>query len=343
MTGARLTAFGAFPKFLGQKKISRWPRAMLTVLFLATGAGGAWAKCTIEPGFPTAVFTLNMGTITIPPDQAIGPIGDPTTFPRVSTAVKAGSCNIKGNANYRMVPAEVPGFTKVYETGVKGVGIKLTFNPGDGPIDLTNTITYNGNLNIFLLPSSSYTVQLYKTGPVTGSGPFTPGAIMNATFDTDTKPFTTVFIPGNGITVVTPSCTVDAGSKNIVVQLGKVRTSSFSGVGSTAGSRPFDIKLNCSAGTSANNTVFLRMDATPDPSGQQGVLQVAQGAGAATGVGIQVLDGNSTGVRFGEDALVGPSKDGSYVVPFTARYFQTAPTVTAGPANGMATFSLNYK
>ena len=129
---------------------------------------------------------------------------------------------------------------------------------------------------------------------------------------------------------MTPSCTVDTGSRNIVVQLGQVARKGFTGVGSTAGARPFNIQLNCSAGVAASNTIFLRMDATPDPSGQQGVLQVVQGAGAATGVGIQVLDGSSTGVKFGEDALVGPSKDGSYVLPFTARYYQTAPNVTAG-------------
>lgn len=341
MTDARLKAFGAFPK---QKVISGWLRTMFALLVFAAGAGGASAKCTIAPGLATVVFTLNMGTIIIPPDAAIGPIGEPRTFPRVSTPVKVGKCSNGGSAIYNMRPAEVAGVTKVYETGVKGVGIQLTFNPGDSSaIVLSDKVRFSGNVDVYMLPSSSYTVQLFKTGPVTGSGPFNSGEIATATFDTDTRPFTSVFIPGNGITVVTPSCTVDAGSKNIVVQLGKVRTNSFSGVGSTAGSRPFDIKLNCSAGVSANNSVFLRMDATPDPSGQQGVLQVAQGAGAATGVGIQVLDANSTGVRFGEDALVGPSKDGSYVVPFTARYFQTAPTMTAGPANGMATFSLNYK
>ena len=40
---------------------------------------------------------------------------------------------------------------------------------------------------------------------------------------------------------------------------------------------------------------------------------------------------------------VGPSKDGSYVLPYTARYYQTGNTVTPGQANGTATFTLDYR
>ena len=39
---------------------------------------------------------------------------------------------------------------------------------------------------------------------------------------------------------------------------------------------------------------------------------------------------------------LGPTKNGDYVAPFTARYYQTLPTVTTGQANGMATLTLSY-
>ena len=38
---------------------------------------------------------------------------------------------------------------------------------------------------------------------------------------------------------------------------------------------------------------------------------------------------------------LGPTKNGDYVAPFTARYYQTLPTVTTGQANGMATLTLS--
>lgn len=45
MTGARLTAFGVLPKFLGQKAIGGGIRTLLAMLVFAAGSGGAWAKC----------------------------------------------------------------------------------------------------------------------------------------------------------------------------------------------------------------------------------------------------------------------------------------------------------
>jgi type 1 fimbria pilin len=86
------------------------------------------------------------------------------------------------------------------------------------------------------------------------------------------------------------------------------------------------------------------MDATQDPSNEQGVLKITQGGtSTATGVGIQVIDNQSVPVKFGDDALVGTSKDGDYVLPYTARYFQTGDKVTPGRADGTATFTLDYK
>jgi len=75
-----------------------------------------------------------------------------------------------------------------------------------------------------------------------------------------------------------------------------------------------------------------------------GVLKITQGgSGTATGVGIQVVDNQGVPVKFGEDTLVGPSKNGDYVLPYTARYYQTGNKVTPGRADGTATFTLDYK
>jgi type 1 fimbria pilin len=337
MTDVRLPMVGVF----GRNAV----RSVLLALSLGFGSVGALAKCTIDPSVSTFVFNLDMGSVVISPDSPVGSVIASKRFPRGTGSTKVGSCRNGGNAHYQVMQGTpVPGFDGVFSTGVRGIGIRLTFNPGDvAPFTFPGQVRYSGNVDVYLVPSSYYDVELIKTEPTTGSGPLTSGEVGRSVFDTDTKPFSSIFIPANGVTIVTPSCTVDTGSRNIVVQMGKVRKSAFNGVGSSAGAKPFNIQLNCNAGNAANNTIYLRMDATPDPSGQQGVLQVAQVAGAAGGVGIQVLDKDSVGVKFAEEALVGPSKDGSYVLPFTARYLQTAPTVSVGPANGTATFSIIYK
>ena len=308
------------------------------------GAPGAWAACKPDTGFSTYVFNLDLGTIVIQPDLPVGSVIATKRFSRVQANTHVGTCTNGGHGYAEMTQgAPIAGFDSVYSTNVKGIGIRLTSYVGDRPaFYYPHTTTYSGNVDIVYFASSYYIVELIKTEAVTGTGSLTNGEVARVRLDRGV-PISSVFVPANGVTIVTPSCTVDAGSRNILVQLGKVPVKNFSGVGSTAGARPFSIQLNCSAGVAAANTVFLRMDAAADPSGQQGLLQLTQGPGVATGVGIQVLDKNSVGVKFGEDALVGPSKDGSYVLPFTARYFQTAPTVTAGPANGVATFTLNYK
>ena len=64
---------------------------------------------------------------------------------------------------------------------------------------------------------------------------------------------------------------------------------------------------------------------------------------AVPGVGIQVIDDKKMPVKFGDEAELGPSKDGDYVLPYTARYYQTGDKVTPGRADGTATFTLDYK
>lgn len=154
------------------------------------------------------------------------------------------------------------------------------------------------------------------------------------------------FFSANATKFILPSCQVRAPG-TIDVLFGKVPQSNFKGRGSVTAERNFDITLNCRAGVGVRNIVYLRMDATKDPAavGDDGVLQITQGGTSnATGVGIQIVDGNSrTPVKFGDDALVGESKDGDYVLPYTARYFQTGERVTPGQANGTATFTVIYK
>lgn len=331
----------------GATKIARLAFPTLGALALLLGAQAARAACYVTPGYIEKTVNMAMGRVVIPNDAAVGTMFKSQLFPLplTGTTNKPWTCSGGGNVKGVMLQGSpVAGYDHVYTTNVPGVGIRLSryfdqtavnYYPHD-----RSTTTDFGDFNA----ASRFQVELFKIATVTGNGPLAQGTYTQYYSVADNKSVLTTNLLGEGITIITPSCSVDLGSRNITVDFGKVPQNNFKGKGTTTGDRKFDIRLNCKAGQNAQNTVYLRMDATPDPSNVQGVLKITQGGtGTATGVGIQVVDNQSQPVKFGDEALVGPSKDGDYVLPYTARYYQTADKVTPGRADGTATFTLDYK
>ncbi|QSI33739.1 fimbrial protein [Variovorax sp. RKNM96] len=321
-------------------------RFAVPALVMLLGAQGAWAACTVTPGYVEKTVNMAMGRVLIPNDAAVGTMFKSQLFPLPSSVInKPWTCVGGGNVKGVMLQGTaVPGYDHVFTTAVPGVGIRLSRYFSDTevsyyPHDRSTTSDF-GDFNA----ASRFQVELFKIATVTGNGPLAQGTYTQYYSVADSKSVLTTNLLGEGITIITPSCSVDLGSRNILVEFGKVPQSNFKGRGTTTGDRKFNIKLNCKAGQNAQNTVYLRMDATQDPSNEQGVLKITQaGSTTATGVGIQVVNDKTVPVKFGEEALVGPSMDGSYVLPYTARYFQTGDKVTPGRANGTATFTLDYK
>ena len=322
--------------------------AALAMLLCVLGSQGASAACKRYPGTAEKFITMDMGNVIIANELPVGAVIASRAFPIPTRGPSeyVFDCTPTGGTiiGVMLQGAPLPGDSTIYSTAVAGVGIRLS-----RVIDTGLTVTYPHQLtrnNVFgyFALETQFKVELIKTAVVTGNGPLAGGTYTRYYGDGDGVSMLTTVLSGNGTTIVTPSCAVDLGSRNISVQFGKLPQSSFVGKGSTTGDRAFNIRLNCNAGLNAQNTIYLRMDGTLDIAGAPGVLQITQaGTSAATGVGIQVLDGQSAPVRFGEDALVGPSKDGSYALPYTARYFQTSDKVTPGRADGIATFTLVYK
>ena len=340
-------------RFTTIKTLARRPaRLALLALCLLGGVQGAGAACNMVPGFVARTIDMNVGTVLIPQGTAVGAalLVPPRDFPLGPEADGLQCDAAGGSARGLMLQGTlVPGYTDVFTTNVTGIGIRLSrFIPGnsttaDITVSYPHTQTFPPNATAHFYAGSFFRVELFKIGPVTGNGPLSSGTYTTYSGDDGKSQITTV-LSGNGITIITPSCTVDTGSRNISVPLGNVALNRFGGVGTTAGDKPFKIQLNCQPGQNAQNLVYLRMDATQDPgTTAPGVLKITGGTDIAGGVGIQVLDKDAAPVPFGDDVLVGPSKDGAYVLPYTARYYQTGSTVTAGRADGTATFTLNYK
>lgn len=331
-------------KISGAGYVLAWV-ALLAAAIL--GVTGAQAACVRPAGATEKIIQMDMGTVVIPNNVAIGAVFATKSFtiPIAGAQETAWNCNNGGSVTGRILQgAAVPGMPNVYTTAVTGVGIRLSRQiTGIGQTYYPHVLTWPNTTTVVFYSPSYFTVELIKIATKTGNGPLAAGTYTTYSGNGDNKSAITSILSGNGITIITPSCTVDSGSKNVVVNFGSISRGSFKGIGSTAGDRPFNIKLNCQRGENAQNTILLNMQASADPSNSAGVMQLTQSAGVATGVGIQILDKNNQPVVFGSAAAVGPSADIQYVVPFTARYYQTTGTVTTGSANGSATFTIEYQ
>ncbi|MCY1700941.1 fimbrial protein [Lelliottia sp. SL45] len=233
-------------------------------------------------------------------------------------------------------------------TVLNGVGFKwVNLNSATGTyLTMTNTainnsavkrgIDYNG------VTTFTDTWSLVKTGSTVSGVLNIPAIAMNhrtSVTGIDRGPvFTYSFTP---VTVNVLACSITTPSVN--VHLDTVLSSSFTGVNSTKGDQPFTIGLECDAGARINASLsFTQNTGTSDNSVIQ--LTGAGTVGVASGVGIQLLyDGailrNNTNV-------VLKNSSGGLEFPasaFTARYFQTASTVTPGDANATATLNLTYQ
>lgn len=142
--------------------------------------------------------------------------------------------------------------------------------------------------------------------------------------------------------IIDSACTVVNNLSNpLDVTLGKVAKSAFTGSGSTTATTRFDIQLkNC---PDTVTTASINFGGTPD-SNNADVLALTSGTGAATGVGVQLLDSNSAPISLYTASKEYTLASGTTTndLQFGARYIQTAATVVAGQANAVSTFTVVY-
>ena len=314
-------------------------------LMLCTYTPQSRAACVLGKGIDKNVINIALGSILVPTNEPVSlerPFAE-GRFPIRHEGIVIIECDKNGGSWIGAIHlgAQVGGTNRIYRTSIPGIGIRIGFRmwdqlgtdhfPFSHPISTSRTSSS---------PKWAIHVELFKTERNTGNGALDEG--LYATMYTLNAPQNAlqVVLSGRATTITTPSCTA---APTPPVKLGKVWKNLFGSVGSTAAEQSFSIKLNCREAKPELNTVYLRMDAKPDASGSPGVIALTPDANAATGVGIQILDQERKPVVYGQSALVGVSKDGVYTVPFHARYYQTANQVTAGVANGSATFTLEYK
>lgn len=135
------------------------------------------------------------------------------------------------------------------------------------------------------------------------------------------------------------------------VNMGQVMSSAFTGVGSTATSvastTGFTIELN-DCPTTVTSVTF-KFDGV-NVNGNDEILALSASNNAqdpeATGVGIQLYDENRNVIQLAQASasytIANHGTGTTNSLPFYAKYIQTLAAVTTGPANSVATFTVNY-
>lgn len=142
--------------------------------------------------------------------------------------------------------------------------------------------------------------------------------------------------------VVDAACAVTADTANQVVNLDQVTLSTFTGKDSVANQKtPFTIKLaDCDVTTVNQAQVTFDGNAA---AGEAGVLDNTAGAGNAAGVGIQIFDKDGSALDLGTASQAVTLIKGDNTLNFSADYYQTAATATAGNVDTTATFNITYQ
>ncbi|EGI6812781.1 type 1 fimbrial protein [Escherichia coli] len=139
-------------------------------------------------------------------------------------------------------------------------------------------------------------------------------------------------------------CSVSSDSLNFTVDLQKNSARQFPTLGSTSPAVPFQITLSeCSKGTTGVRVAFNGIE----DSENSALLKLDEGGNAASGLGIEILDGNMRPVKLnavhaGMQWLpLAPDQDN--ILPYSARLKSTHKSVNPGLVSASATFTLEFQ
>lgn len=133
-------------------------------------------------------------------------------------------------------------------------------------------------------------------------------------------------------------------SLNFTVDLQKHSARQFPTTGSTSPTVPFQITLSeCSKGTTGVRVAFSGIEDLENNT----LLKLDEGSNSASGLGIEILDGNMRPVKL-NDLHTGMqwiplTPDQDNILPYSARLKSTQKSVNPGLVSASATFTLEFQ
>lgn len=301
----------------------------------------AKADCQVVNGWQNRPLIFNFpNQFVVPNSLPVGSVFYETKVSENHDGEKYAICSAGNTRGVKYINGWTTDGNGIAATNVPGVGIRIRWLYPAGnsvlvPKDPYEILQNSASLEWRYGPE--WQVELIKTGTISG-GMLRTGTYV--VYGVGGHYVSELRVMGGG-RIVIPTCTVL--SSTVDVPLGKHLKSEFSGPGSTTTWQLFTIPLRCDKDT----RIYMRIEADADTSRAPGVMKLDSQRGdmAATGVGIQLWyqpDGGSA-VEFGRETYYYTSLyGGNEVVKLKARYYQTGPRVTAGIANGTATFTITY-
>lgn len=340
----------------------------MSSIFFLTSLGwvaDAFSACVPDSrGFQTIAFRYSGGAISVPRDAPVG-----TVFATLEGVEShAGGLWCTEGVYDRQTRGAVPGVINnnipdtsgingVYILPGAGFGYRLIGARGDVYVDRHDTYTVpscpggptDACAGLYTQVVPAPRLQLVKTSAQIPATSLSAQLLYRWQIE---FMLMTRFFLNSRITIAPQTCQV--ATPSIVVPMGSLKSSTFTRVGSTSPSVPFTLRLNCSGVAAKVLATFT--DARN--AGNTSDTLALTSASTAAGVGVQILrntGGGNTPIRFGPDSAEAGNTNqivlftatgadiGPTDVALTARYIQTAATVTPGSANGIATFTMSYQ
>lgn len=289
----------------------------------------AQATCWVVGGSKARVEFTMPSQITLPdtvtPDMVLW--SSAMTHQNTDVDVYCDRRTDGGITNYLgMQPA--PGAT-TFATNIPGLGIRLARGSTNNYLMATPNDYLPYGTTTF---SQNTSLELVATGTIANGSTLYAGQLAH--WDFGNLNSVVVFQTRNATTFTRP-CTILVDPT--VVTLRTVTVSELQGGGgTTAGSTPFAIKLNCAA----NLPLEITLDTTNPSSVINGVLNTISQSGGATGVGVQITR-NGQPVRLRE-AIDVTTTSGPFDIQFSARYYRTNGALKPGLVAATATYTLTY-
>lgn len=327
-------------------------------LVLTTFSTKAQADCNYSSGSAATINFQPPASITVSPDTKPGPLW---TSPPITPGGQQLKLNCSGTTSSGIVntASGLPTGTDdtLFPTNIPWLSYRILHPDTSSPLSASpNEPIKSGQPLTFSVASA---LQLVVTGPVTSSGTLSGQlGIWQTTYNTwvctvqgpfggcwmgEWRPGTypLAFFNTSAVRFVMPAC--KASVDPTFVYLPTVPITSFGSKNSTAGQTPFNVVLNCSAGTTLSMTLTTDMPASGVTG--TGVIASSSGSGMAQGIGVQILDKNASAtISFGTPILVvDATPNGTLSVPFYARYYKTAGSALPGLVKATAYYTLTYQ
>lgn len=296
----------------------------------------AHAGCNFSSGGSEQTIVMPVpATLTVSRDAANGTLyTSPNVVPPGSAYITCTTSSPSGILN-NIGPQPASGANQypIYLDG-RDTGLAFQWIYNGTPATSYGTYPYSGSGSPYNTPHG---FRLIKTGQL-AAGTVIPGGTVIAYGAIGGLNVIDMVLASN-IAVTAAACT----TPDVTIPLGDHLQSEFKGINTVSSSTSFSFALNnCPAGM---KSVTYRIDpATPVLNAAQSVVAL-DGSSTATGVGVQLLDGNgavfplSTVKTFNGYVA---STGGNYTIAFRARYYQAAAAITPGPANTSMTVTLQY-